>query len=270
MSVERVEDEVRGHYQRDELEGVVDDALRRSGIDPATVAVDQLGGLDQLHAGGALATRHLLDRLALVPGLDLLDVGCGIGGPARLAAHDHDVTVTGIDLSPDFVELGRALTERVGLADRVHIDIGSAAEVPYDEATFDRAMLNHVGMNLPDKAAVFAEVRRVLRSDGRFVIFDQMRLSDGDLTYPLPWADEETWSFVETSERYRELLEQAGFRIELEEDRTAEVAAVGPPAPGALSPGDLFGPGFVERMTNNIVATMEGLLHPVLIVAIPV
>jgi SAM-dependent methyltransferase len=194
-------------------------------------------------------------------------VGSGVGGASRLAAARAGCSVTGIDLSPDFVDLARALTERVGLSDRVTFDVGSATELPYDGASFDRAMLNHVGMNIEPKGRVFAEVRRVLRPDGVFAVYEQMRVGDGDLTYPLPWADDETSSFVETRERYRELLEAAGFRVETDEDRTAAVAAAGPPAPGALTPGALFGPGFEERIGNNIAATMAGILSPVLMTA---
>ena len=128
-------------------------------------------------------------------------------------------------------------------------------------------MINHVGMNIAAKDRVFAEVRRVLEPDGLFAVYEQMRVGDGDLTFPMPWADDEMSSFVETRERYVELLQAAGFRIERDEDRTAEVAAAGPPPPGALTPADLFGPGFAERIGNNIAATMHGILASVLIVA---
>jgi MPBQ/MSBQ methyltransferase len=149
----------------------------------------------------------------------------------------------------------------------VTFDLGSATEMPYDDGTFTRAMLIHVGMNIVDKASVFAEVRRVLEPDGLFAVYEQMRVGDGDLTYPLPWAEDESSSFVETREHYRELLDAAGFTIDSDDDRTAAVAAAGPPAPGALTPGDLFGPGFAERIGNNVAATMAGTLAPILIVA---
>ena len=59
----------------------------------------------------------------------------------------------------------------------------------------------------------------------------------------------------------------AGFAIAVAEDRTAAVAAAGPPPPGSLTPADLFGPGFVERIVNNFTATGAGILSTVLIVA---
>lgn len=259
-----IEDQVRGHYSGSDLEGVVLAALERAGVDVDHLRVDDLSGLDQLHAGGAAATLHVLSALDLAAGTALLDVGAGIGGPARLAAAHHGCRVTGIDLSPDFVDLARRLTERVGLAEQVTFDVGSATMLPYGNGTFARAMLNHVGMNIPDKPGVFAEVHRVLEPGGLFAVYEQMRLADGELTYPLPWAEGEASSFVERREVYSELLQGAGFSLDLDEDRSA---ALGPPPAEALTPGDLFGPGFAERLGNNLAATFSGILGPVLMVA---
>lgn len=259
-----IEDRVRDHYSGEDLEGVVLGALRGAGVDVDHLRVHDLSGLDQLHAGGTEATLHLLEALDLAPGTTLLDVGSGVGGPARLAAARHECRVTGIDLSPDFVDLARRLTERVGLAEQVTFDVGSATEMPYGDGTFARAMLNHVGMNIPDKAGVFAEVRRVLEPGGLFAVYEQMRLADGELTYPLPWAEDEASSFVERRERYAELLEAAGFTVDHDEDRSS---GLGPPPAGALTPGDLFGPGFAERIGNNLAATFSGIVAPVLMVA---
>ncbi len=265
MDIEAI---VRDHYGRDDLETVMLDALRGAGVDIDQLQVEDLSGLDQLHAGSVPATEHLLDALALTADTSLLDVGAGVGGPARLAAARHGGRVTGIDLSPEFVEVARRLTERVGLTDRVAFDVGSATAMPYDDAAFSRAMLIHVGMNIPEKDRVFTEVHRVLEPGGRFAVYEQMRVGDGDLTYPLPWATDESSSFVETREWYVQALQAAGFAVDSDEDRTAAVAAAGGPVgTGALGPGDVFGAGFDERIGNNIADTMAGKLSPILIVA---
>ena len=261
------EDLVRSHYRRDDLEERVLEAMRRSGADPDALTVADLAGLDNLHAGSLAAAEHVLDVLGVTSADTLLDVGSGIGGPARLAASRHGCRVTGIDLSPDFVALARSLTDRVGLTEQVSFDVGSATSLPYPDGTFSAAMQNHVGMNIADKAAVFAEVRRVLGPGGRFSVYDQMRVGDGDLTFPVPWAEDPAASFVETRQRYAELLDAAGFRVEHDEDRTAANAAGGPPQAGALSLGDLFGPGFDERMRNVIVAAMSGTIGGILMIA---
>lgn len=261
------EDVVRAHYRRDDLEGVALAALRRVGVDVDALRVEDLAGLDQLHAGAAIATEHVLDALDLSAEMSVLDVGAGVGGPARLAAARHGCRVTGVDLSPDFVAVARSLTDRVGLSALVSFEIGSALALPAGDAAFDRAMLSHVGMNIADKGAVFAEVRRVLVDGGRFAVYEQMRTGDGDLTYPLPWAHDEQSSFVEWREEYARLLVSAGFVVERDESLAPFLAASGPPRQEGLTPADLFGAGFDERIGNNLAAAFAGILSPVLIVA---
>lgn len=258
----------RRHYSREHLGDVVLDALRAHGVDVDAMGVQDLGGLDQLHSGGVAATQAALDELQLGPENRLLDVGSGIGGPARLAAAQSGCLVAGIDLSPDFVAVARALTERVGLGSRVSFEVASALDLPGETASFDRAMLNHAGMNIADKARMFGEVRRVLTAGGRFVVYEAMRTGAGELTFPLPWATDARSSFVEPRERYAELLDQAGFRVVLDENRAPALAAAGPPPPEAMSPADVFGDAFGERLEHAMTAVMQGILSPVLITAI--
>ncbi len=263
---ETVADLVRGHYRRQGLADAVLHALEQSGVDTASLTASDLAPIDQLHAGGAPATAYLLAQLALDPRTRLLDVGCGIGGPARLAAASYSNPVVGIDLSPDFVDAARTLTDRAGLTPLVEHQVSSGEALAFEDATFDRAMMIHVGMNIPDKADVFAEVRRVLRPGGIFGLYEQMRTADGDPPYPLPWAEDERSSFVETPETYGELLRTAGFTVDKVENRLA--AQTGPGAgPPQLSPATVFGPGFTERIGNNMAATRAGLLAPMVILA---
>jgi len=122
-----------------------------------------------------------------------------------------------------------------------------------------------VGMNIPDKQAVFAEVHRVLVDGGRFAVYEQMRATEGELTYPLPWADDDRSSFVESAEDYSRHLEAAGFTVEEVEDRTD--STLGPPPSGPVTNAVVFGRPFVERIENNVAATKAGLLRAILVVA---
>jgi MPBQ/MSBQ methyltransferase len=261
-----VHDLVKDHYGAGDLAAVILEALADHGVDLDHLTVDDLAPVDELHAGGAPAAQEVLRRLGLTQGQRLLDVGSGLGGPSRLAASSAPVSVTGVDLTPEFVDSARVLTERVGLADRVTFEVGSGGGLPLDDASFDAAMMIHVGMNLQDKRSVFADVHRVLRPGGTFVVFDQMRVGVGDLPYPLPWALDERSSFVDSPDDYTQQLTAAGFTVEQTVDRTP---SVGPPpfGPGALSPAVVFGPEFVRRVRNNVRAADDGLLAAVLIVA---
>jgi len=262
-----VTDLVTHHYGATGLERRLLEALAADGVDIARLTVEDLAPVDELHAGGVPATQHVLSCLDLREGSRLLDVGCGLGGSSRVAASSYPCRVTGADLTPEFVRTAAALTARVGLSDQVTFETSSVDRLLFGDGSFDAAMMIHVGMNLPDKPAVFAEVRRVLTPGGRFAIFDQMLGSHGELNDPLPWAPDARSSFVETTDRYGELLREAGFEVEREEDRSASISW--PQAVGSLSrPGlhVVFGPDWAERIGNQIAGAHSGALLPWLVV----
>jgi ubiquinone/menaquinone biosynthesis C-methylase UbiE len=213
-----LEQRVETHYARSDLERTILEALVASGKDPGRLAPADLAPVDEFHTGGRQATIEFAAQIDLAPDMHLLDIGCGIGGPSRYFAETHGCRVTGIDLTEDYVRTAAALARRVGLAGRVSYRPASALALPFEPETFDGAYMMHVGMNIGDKPALFAEVARVLRPGGRFVVYDLMRIGDAALPWPMPWADDAATSFVETPARYRELLEAADFRVEAERD----------------------------------------------------
>src|SRR5262249_28809145 len=182
----------------------------------------QLGGgglaaIEEFHLGGREATQGLAEFMHLRPGMHLLDVGCGIGGPARFFA-ERGCQVTGIDLTEEFIRVAESLTRRVKLDQKAKFRQASALKLPFDAGTFDGAYTIHVCMNIADKAGVFREVARVLKPGARFSVYDLMRSSDGTLAFPVPWAQTPETSFVASLDDYRRGLEAAGFRIEHERD----------------------------------------------------
>ncbi len=96
----------------------------------------------------------------------VLDVGSGLGGPARLIAAQRGCDVTGIDLTPEYVEVAERLTQRTGLGEQVRFVCGDALELPFDDASFDAAITLHVAMNIADRARLYAAIRRVLARVG--------------------------------------------------------------------------------------------------------
>jgi ubiquinone/menaquinone biosynthesis C-methylase UbiE len=215
------EGKVAGHYTRGRLEETILQALARAGSDPDQLRAMDLATVDEFHVGGLEATKELGAQMELQPGLRVLDVGSGIGGPARYFAAEHQCKVTGIDLTEEFVQVARALTRRTKLDHLVEFVQASAQHLGFQAGTFDRAYMIHVGMNIADKAGVFREVRRVLKHGGMFAIFDILRAGDGEIVYPVPWALSEETSFVAHVKSYRDTLEGVGFRVERERDRRA-------------------------------------------------
>jgi len=256
---------VTAHYgAAQDLTATILRALSAAGVDTDHLTAADLFPVDQLHAGGAPASKYVLDRLRVAPGLRLLDIGCGIGGTSRMAAI-AGAAVTGIDLTAEFVETARMLSDRVGLRNRTEFLTTAGDSTPFPDSAFDAAVMMHVGMNIPDKTAVVAEVHRVLRPGGRFALYEQVRTSRGDLPYPLPWAEDERSSFVETVADYRAHLETAGFEVEDEQDRTP--TTLEHPPPGPLSNAVIFGPPFAQRVANSVAAARTGILGAWLLIA---
>lgn len=238
-----VEHAVEQHYARGNLEDAILHALAASGKDIDHLEPSDLSPVDEFHTGARQATIDLAARLDFRADMHILDIGCGIGGPSRYLAETRGCRVMGVDLTPSFVDTATALARRVGLADLVQYRQASALNLPFDDGTFDGAWMLHVGMNIEDKARLFREVRRVVARGGRLGLFDVMRIGDGDLAFPLPWATAPATSFVETPQAYRTALGEAGFDVTGERDRRdfalaymaemkARAAAGGPPSLG--------------------------------------
>ena len=262
---------VAGHYTRGGLDDTILQAVMRMGLDPERLNPMDLAPADEFHVGGLDATRELATQMELAPGLRILDVGSGIGGPARYFAAQHQCKVTGIDLTEEFVQVARNLTRRTKLDHLVDFVQGSALGMTFQAETFDRAYMIHVGMNLADKAGVFREVRRVLKPGGKFAIFDFVRTSDIPITYPVPWAASEETSFVVGSGSYRDALEKAGFLVEQERARTAfaidfterAIARAAQDGQPALALHLLMGNQAPVMIKNVLVLMKQGALEPV-------
>ncbi len=272
MDIERA---VAANYARTGIEAAILGALRAGGRDPDRIVASDLSAVDEFHLGWHAVTLDLIAALAPGPEDHLLDVGSGIGGPARAFADRTGCRVTGIDLTEAYVEAATALTRRCGLDDRVTFQVASALDLPFDAGRFDAATLIHVGMNIADKAGLFAQVRRVLKPGGRFCLYEVMRVADGDIPHPMPWAATAETSFVETPQTYRRLLAAAGFAVDDAIDRTAQVLAIGRAmreraAHGGVPPLGLhvlIGPTARER-TGNVMRTLEaGTIAPVQMMA---
>jgi ubiquinone/menaquinone biosynthesis C-methylase UbiE len=266
---------VADHYARGDLVAAIREGLARLGKTEATVTAEDLAPVDEFHIGGRAATGDVAQQLELAGGDCVLDIGCGLGGPARQIAAYCGCLVIGIDLTRDYIEAGNVLSVWLRLDDRVSLQEGNALSLPFTNGFFSAAYMLHVGMNIADKGALFAEVARVLRAGARFAIYDVMRTGDGELSYPLPWASTEATNAIASSAHYRDALSAAGFEIVSERERRdvaleyfalqrAQVAAA---ASAALGVHTLMGarrPEMVRNMSESIAA---GRIAPVEIIA---
>jgi sarcosine/dimethylglycine N-methyltransferase len=257
-------DGVRNHYRATGLTERLKTALAVFGPEDQQLTPQQLGALDQFHTRGLVATAELATLAEISAGMSVLDVGSGVGGPARFLAAVHGCRVTGVDLSEPFVNAARYLTERTAQRGQVSFEIASALELPFDGGRFDVALLQHVAMNIYDRARLYREVRRVLKLGGRFATFDVV-LNRGEPHYPLPWARTPATSFLLTAAATREAIETAGFRTLTWRDDTeaakawiVELRASGPRSSPNL--GVVMGPDFPQLSANLGRNLMEGRL----------
>jgi len=264
------EEKVAEHYSKEDLEEKILRGLQALGIDVNHASAADLAPVDEFHVGGLEATNELAAQMDLSPGLRLLDVGSGLGGPARYFAAEHACRVTGVDLTKEYVQVAASLTRHLKLESSVDFRQASALEMPFEPATFDRAIMIHVGMNIADKPALFREVRRVLKPGALFTIFDLVRTAPGSLSYPLPWAATEDTSFVATAAEYHKALQSGGFHLERERDRRdfsiafteRMVARMTQKGPAPLGLHLLTG-GNTPAIINNLLSMMkQSVLEP--------
>ena len=185
------------------------------------LTVEDLAPLDEFHIGGREATRSLIDKLAISSGHRVLDIGCGLGGAARFVTSSYQAHVTGIDITPSFIEAGRELTQWVGLQELVQLEVGNALDLPYPPTCYQRAYMLHVGMNIQNKESLFREVFRVLDDDGIFGLYDICRVQGKTLRYPVPWAADANMNHAATASQYQQALHAAGFEVVNVEDKHA-------------------------------------------------
>ena len=266
---------VAKHYGRGGLEERILDAVRQSGLDERQLTAADLAPVDEFHVGGLEATKELAAQMELRPGMRLLDVGCGIGGPARYFASEHGCQVTGLDLTEEFVQVARSLSRLVKLEGVTQFEQASALKMPFEAGGFDGAYVIHVGMNLADKQSVYREVRRVLKPGALFTIFDFLRAGEGVVAFPVPWSATGDESFVEDAKAYRVALEAAGFRVERERSRRQyaieftenRMARMAQGERSALGLQLLIGAQTPLMMRNMLAMMKQGVLEPVEIYA---
>jgi ubiquinone/menaquinone biosynthesis C-methylase UbiE len=207
------DDHVARHYTRGDLRDRLYAALAADGVDPRNPSIEALAPYDQFHGRGLEATVEIADRLEIGAGDHILDVGSGIGGPARYFARRFGCTVTGVDLTAEFCEVARELTRALGLEQSVRFERGNALAMPFADASFDGAYSMNVSMNIADKGALYREIHRVLKPGGWLMLSEIAQGAGGDPDYPTPWAANAHTSFLSTPEATRSGLAQAGFDV---------------------------------------------------------
>jgi ubiquinone/menaquinone biosynthesis C-methylase UbiE len=272
---------VSGHYAPDDVDSTLRailDALRADGKDLDTLTTDDLAPADQFHSRGKPATLELARLAGLRGGERVLDVGGGVGGPARTLAAEFGCTVTVLDLTEAYCRAGERLTELTRLTDRVSFRQGSAYEMPFEDASFDVAWTQHSSMNMEDKERLYAEIRRVLRPGGTLALHEIMAGPVQPIRFPVPWAADPSISFLRPPDEIRAVLRRLGFvekawldttpqSLDWFRERTAAAAASPSPPPLGLHLllGPRIGPA-IQSVYRNLqeqrLVIVEAIFEP--------
>lgn len=267
---------VAAHYARHGLAEAIFAAVKAAGGDPDNLVVEDLAPVDEFHTAGRKATLKALHMIPLNPDMRLLDAGCGIGGTARCIASERGCHVTGVDLTPDYVEVARLLTERVGLSDLCDFHAGSVLDLPFTDGSFDGAVTFHVAMNIADREKFYSELARVVRVGGPLCIFDVMKGPAAGMTYPVPWAETEMTSFLKSRDETVALIDDAGFALIKEQNlrafartyfREMDARTKKDGAPPRLGLRLLTGLNTEKKFANYVEALEARQIEPVILVA---
>jgi MPBQ/MSBQ methyltransferase len=211
---------IRRYYSPSELYDKIIDGLNKLGKDLSKITLDDLQPVDEFHIRGDTATKELIALADFTSDMHILDVGCGIGGSTRRLSHETGCRVTGIDLSDEYIDVAKRLTQLLDMEERVSFRACSALDLPFEDNSFDGVWSLQMNMNVENKLAWLTETCRVLKPGGRAVLYEVCGTEKTPLYFPVPWAQDESMSFLVPPASFREMMKAAGFAVQVWNDKT--------------------------------------------------
>jgi SAM-dependent methyltransferase len=265
---------IADHWGKGDVYGLIVSALNKMSKPLDSLTLEDLAPVDHFHARGLPATVELADRLPIKAGQRILDIGCGLGGPARYMARRFQCNVNGLDITQPFVDAANRLTTLLQMQDKVHIELGDGQLLPYSDSEFDGAYTQHVTMNVADRPKFFGEAHRVLKPGAFFALTEHGLGPKGQPYYPLPWSADGTGAYLVTPSETRALLERSGFEEIIVENTGIKYVegyriAIEKAEKGALPPLGihlLLGETALQKTRNAARNIEEGRTHPIQVV----
>ena len=201
---------IENQYAQSRLYEDIIDRLVGQGINLNEVTRSNLSGVDEFHIRGIEVSNELAN-LTNLRNKKVLDIGSGLGGPCRMLADQYNCDAYGIDLSTDYIETAKKLSDLVTVNGTTKFSVGDALNLPFKDKSFDVVWTQHVQMNIKDKFRFYSEINRVLSEDGMFIYYDIFQHDPIEINYPVPWANNSSVSFLQTIENMEANLGGLGF-----------------------------------------------------------
>ena len=203
--------DVEAFWTRGDIHSRIHLAMTKANLIDQKLEIKELFPIDQYHARGIAATVDLAKRMPIKKNQSILDIGCGLGGPARYYAKEFECIITGIDITPSFIEIGNEFNKITSMSNKVKLKIGDGEILDFKNEIFDGAYSQHVTMNISDRKKFFSEAFRVLKKGSFFAFTEHGLGAEGNPIFPLPWADTEEMSYLLPPEQTILLLKEIGF-----------------------------------------------------------
>jgi sarcosine/dimethylglycine N-methyltransferase len=262
---------VEQHYSTGPTRANIERALIGAGKDPTALEPADLAMLEDFHTMGRFATAALADLAGVGPEDRILDAGTGIGGAARFLAGQIGCRVTAVDLTAEYCEAASWLNGCVRLDGMIHVRQADVLDLPFEDASFDVVISQHVQMNIADKGGLYREARRVLATGGRLALWDMVAGPEQPIRLPVPWAVEPELSHLVTADELRSITADAGFDVRAWNDLTEQAIPAmdallaAPPSPLGLQ---VFVPDLPMKAANlakNLQENRTRLVQAVLV-----
>ena len=265
--MDSINSKIEQHYTQPQLYTEIINRLQKQGVDLQKVSRKNISTVDEFHVRGAEATQEIA-REANLNNITVLDVGCGIGGTARLLAEEYHCTVTGIDLTEEYINTAQALSKLLGLENQLEFLQADALDLPFKGESFDAVFTEHVQMNIENKTKFYSEIHRVLSTNGTFVFYDVFKISN-NLNFPVPFAEDASISFLSALSEVESLLKNLGFVKVSSKNLTkqgagffekvlAKINATGPPILGL---NVLMGKNAKVKISNMLEGLKSGAIR---------
>jgi MPBQ/MSBQ methyltransferase len=212
--------DIHSYYSPNDLYNRIIDGLNEIGKELSTITLEDLHPVDEFHIRGTVATKELIELSGFTSDMLILDVGCGVGGSTRRLSHEIGCCVTGVDLSHEYIDAAQRLTRLLDMQERVKFQTASALDLPFEDNSFDGVWSIQMNMNVEDKLSWLKELHRVVKPNGRVILYEVCANKNTPVYFPVPWAQESSISFLVEPDLFREVITSAGFTVDVWQDKT--------------------------------------------------